>query len=55
MVTRRSFLKGTAAAGALAAGWFATPLVAFAQPKEVRWLNNEPDPNTIKFLNETAV
>ena len=55
MVTRRSFLKGTAATGVLAAGGPAAPTLVFAQPKEVRWLNNEPDPNTIKFLNETAV
>ncbi len=55
MVTRRSFLKGTAATGVLAAGGLTAPTLVFAQPKEVRWLNNEPDPNTIKFLNETAV
>lgn len=52
MVTRRAFLKSGAAA--LAATGFAVPTPIVAAPKEVRWLNNEPDPNTIKFLNETA-
>jgi multiple sugar transport system substrate-binding protein len=54
MVTRRSFLKGTAAAGTLAATSFPVPTPIVAQPREVRWLNNEPDPNTVRFLNETA-
>lgn len=54
-LTRRAFLKGAAATGAVAATAFGVPTPLIAQPKEIRWLNNEPDPNTVKFLNDTAV
>lgn len=55
MVTRRQVLKGTLAGTAAAAAPWPVPTIVAAQPKEVRWLNNEPDPGTVKFLNDTAV
>jgi multiple sugar transport system substrate-binding protein len=55
MVSRRKVLKAAMAGAAAAASPFPVPTLIVAQPKEVRWLNNEPDPGTVKFLNDTAL